>query len=272
VHKHVLANVNGFYHYTDVSERGVFVVDGMKSCLLSGRNELGLLSFLKLGEIKLIPIEPHMVYKHKSQQKLRYNCFVDAGQDLSQKTVMLVLGGYLHVLDPHNFWRISGSCFGINFDNIPLVDRYYESHKVIDLSSLVLDTTENNPSQINIEQLFSDEVLVRYLSLSQSFFVVLDNQDVFVETLPVKTSPYPGCYTSFGPPIYPLVIGRGRHEVFWPRKEHDRYSLSVNATWTGKFNYDTVRVNKQQSVSDARIPVEGFRNWDAHFLLIGSDI
>lgn len=268
----VLANVNGFYHLTDWSTDGLFVVDGMKSCIKSGRNELGLLSFMQLGTIDLIPIKKEMIYKQREGQLLKYNCYVDTGVDLSQKTVMLVLGGYLHVLDPRVFFRVSPSAFGIDFAQIPLVDRYYESFDVLNLDALDLERTKNNAGQISISDLYSDKVLTNYLTLSQSFFVVLDNTEIFLDTIELKASPFPGCYTSFGPPIYPMVVGRGKHEVYWPRKEHDRFSVNVNASWMGKPNYNTVATLKQKSVSDAQRPIDGYRNLPAHFLLIGSDV
>lgn len=272
IQRHVLANVNGFYHLTDWSTDGLFVVDGMKSCIHSGRNELGLLSFLNLGQLDFISIKKEMIYRHKESQKLRYNCYVDTGVDLSTKTVMLVLGGYLHVLDPRSFFRVSASAFGIDFGQIPLLDRYYESYRVLNLDELGLQKTAANDEQISVTDLFSDAVLTKYLTMSQSFFVVLDNQDIFLETMAVKQSPFPGCYTSFRQPIYPLVVGRGRHEVYWPRKEHDRYSINIRAAWRGHRNYDTINRKNHRSVSDAHLPVAGYSNSHAHFLLIGSDV
>lgn len=276
VHQYALANVNGFYHLTDWSPKGVYVVDGNKSWMHSGRNEVGLLSFLELGKIELIRITEEMIYTHQNQQKLRFNCYLDTGVDLSQKSVMLVLGGYLHVLDPQVFFRISETAFGINFSNIPLVDRYYESHLVLDLSELGMVSSPNNDKQISIDNLYSDAVLTKYLTMSQSFFVVLDNTDLFLDTIELKNSPFPGCYTTAAAdqPIYPLVVGRGKHEVYWPRKEHDRFSVNVHAsaTWHAKPLYETVRTNKQKSVDDSQIPVDGYTNWDASFLLIGSDV
>lgn len=272
IHQRVLANVNGFYHLTDHSTDGLFVVDGMKSCLKSGRNELGLLSFLPLGTIDLIPIKDEMIYTQRDGQALRTNCYVDTGVDLSQKTVMLVLGGYLHVLDPRVFYRISTSAFGIDFSQIPLVDRFYESHRVLDLSTLAMESTIANRDQIGINNLYSDNVLRKYLTLSQSFFVALDNTDIFVETADVKQSPFPGCYTSFVKPIYPLVVGRGRHAVYWPRKEADRFSVNIRQSWGGKPMYETVPTLKQKSVSDSRIASMGYGNSNANFLLIGSDV
>jgi len=274
MYRRTLVSVNGFYHQTDYSVEGLFVTDAMKTCLKAGRNEIGLLSFEALGTLQFLQIKDDMIYTHRPQQKLRYNCYVDTGVDLSNKTVMLVLGGYLHTLDKRTFYRISATAFGIDFGQIPLVDRYYESYDTIDLEELGLERSDTNSSQVGINNLFSDEVLRRYLQLSQSFFVVLDNQEIFTDVVEVKPSPFPGTYTSSITPVYPLMVGHGRHEVFWPRKEHDRFSVNINtqAAWTAPKNYETVQTRSENSVSDAKFAALGFRNSQAHFQLIGTDI
>lgn len=272
MYKHCLVNVDGFYHQTDYSAEGLFVTDGMKACLRGKRNEVGLLSFLALGELSFIPITDEMIYTQLPEQQLRYNCYVDTGVDVSNKTVMLVLGGYLHFVDPQVFYRISPSAFGINFANIPLVDRYYESQGVLDMSVLGLEKSPNNPEQIAIGELVSDAVLRRYLTMSQSFFVVLDKTEIFLDSIQLTPSPFPGTYTSMISPVYPLVVGHGKHEVFWPRKEYDRFSVNVKGSWTGTPNYDTVVTMEQNSVADGQLASLGYGNSNAQFLLIGTDI
>jgi hypothetical protein len=272
LYKHCLANVNGFYHRTDYSPNGLYIVDGMRSCLHGKRNEVGLLSFMALGELEFIQLTEDMIYTLKEGESLKTNCYFDTGVDLSQKTVMLVLGGYLQQLDQNAFYRISQTAFGINFGQLPLIDRYYETYKVLNLEDLGMESSPNSNEQISVEDLYSDAVLKRLLTMSQSFIVVLDKQDIFFDYVNVKRSPYPGCYTSFVRPVYPLVVGHGRHEVYWPRTEYDRWSININNAWHGEHNYTTVKTTDLHSVSDAQIASHGYRNDDAQFLLIGSDV
>jgi hypothetical protein len=271
VYDHVLANVNGFYHQTDHSPEGLYITDGMKTCLKSGRNEVGLLDFLALGKLSFIPITDDMIYTQRPEQQLKTNCYIKTGLDLSNKTVLLVLGGYLHLPDNRTFFRVGLGAFGIDFGQIPLVERYYESYKVIDLDSLGVETAPTNPDQISLNSLFSDAVLRKYLQLSQTFLVVLDNTDIFTDTIELRQSPLIGVYTAMTKPIYPLLLGRGRHEVYWPRKEADQYSINTNGAWQGHKNFETVVTRDQVSVSSADIISLGYSNSQACFQLIGSD-
>lgn len=269
-----LVSVNGFYHKTDYSANGAFVVNGMQTARRANRNELGILNFESLGKLSFIPIQEEMIYKQTAMQSLSSNCYVDTGIDLSNKAVLLVLGGYLHVLDKTTFFRVSPSAFCIDFSNVPLVERYYESFEVLDLSSLKLESTTVNPSQISIEDLYSDEVLKRYLMHDNSFFVILDNSEIFVEEQYIRPSPYPGVYTAFSKPIYPLVVGAGRHETYWYRLEDDQYSLHINHSERRPYLFTTTTAGdlSKQCVSDGKVTDLPDRNGLAHFLLIGTDI
>lgn len=268
-----LVNVNGFYHQTDRSADAVYVVDAVHSSLNAHRNEIGLYSFRELGKLTFIPIKDEMIYTQNDRQTLRTNCYVNTGVDLSTKTVMLVLGGYLHILDSRTFTRVSESAFRIDFNNLPLIDRYYESRGVLNLDSLLMEKSQDNPYQISLNDLYSDAVLRRYLTLSQSFFVALDNSDIFVEERHVQPSRMAGIYRGFDtPPKFPLVLGAGRHETYWYKKEDGQWSIHVSASSEGRRYYDTAKIDLTASVSDQEQMIFPKKNSPAKFLIVGTDI
>lgn len=267
-----LVNVCGFYHMIDSSDTAIYVVDGMKTARRANRNELGILNFESIGKINRIPITDAMIYKQKEHQQLKHNCYIDTDTDLSTKSVMLVMGGYLHILDKKTFFRVSETAFGIDFSNLPLLDRYYESREILDLSSLGLETTDTNLSQISVSELYSDEVLRRYLTLSQSFLVTIDNPEIFFNKQYLRPSPFPGVYSAGTPPIYPMVVGAGRHETFWYKPEHGMFSVHVNHSLRGKKMYQTIDALNAVSVSQNESTTSPSVNSKAEFLLIGTDI
>ena len=270
--KSVLAVVNGFIHATDADVKGFYIQEGMKSQMISGTNLLGLISFEDIGELTFIPIKPAMLYKQNDRQLYRNQCFIDSGRDLSQKTVMLVLGGYLHVLDEETMYRVSDSSFCINFNKIPLMDRYYDSKKYIDLDSLNVEVSSANEEQISVKHLYSDEAIAAYCTLSQSFFVVLDNKDIFVDRIPVEDNIGPGMYTTMEPPKWPLVGPYGRLLNYWYKSNGERYALTAHDTLIHRRLYDTVNAKVQNSVSSSDVAVRPNRNSRALFLRIGTDI
>lgn len=272
MYKHCLVNVNGFYHQTDHSAYGLYVTDGMTTCRRSGRNQIGILSMKNLGSMTYLPIKEDMIFMQNGNQNLHTNCYVDTGLDLTSKTVMLVLGGYLHCIDSKTLRRVSPSIFKIDFSNLSLIDRFYESVDVIDLSSLGLEQTINNPTQVGLNNLYSDAVLKKYLQLSQTFFVILDNDDIFMEEVPLRRMATPNTYLSFEQPIYPMRVGAGRHEPYWYREEFGRFAVSAKGVQRGKKIYNTRSVLNAQSVSGLNEPIYGYKNDHAAFLKIGTDI
>lgn len=270
-YKNCLVNVNGFFHLTDSDSTGIYVVDGMKSLRLSNHNQLGMYSFRELGEITLVPITPSMIHKQNDRQLYKDCAYVNLGIDVSNKTVMLVLGGYLHVLDNNTFTQVSNSAFEIDIANLPLLDRYFESKKYIDLSSLPLSSTSRNINQISIAEFFSDANIVAYLTLSQSFFVILDNPDIFVERTPIRKTKLSDMFISYEKPLFPLVVGAGKLTNYWATPEDGQYSITCLDTVRENYVYDTIDPTKVNSVSNAQIPEHPVRHGNAYFLKIGCD-
>jgi hypothetical protein len=270
--KSCLVSVNGFFHQTVEDPNGCYIREGMKSCLLANKNQVGILNFQKLGTLTQLPITSSMIYKQDSTQSYRNRMFVDLGIDITNKTVMLVLGGYLHLIDNKSFYQVGTTEVAIDFENIPLFDRYYESWKTIDLSSLPIQRTRNNASQIVVDDFLSDENLLAYVQLPQSFFVILDNPNVFKERGFVQTTPFPGQLIAFEDPEHLLINGVGKCAEYWPQWEDGQWALYVVDNFVYNRLYHTVDAMNQVCLSDACETDLTMENSYAFFLKIGADI
>jgi len=267
-----LVSVNGFYHLTDHDVNGVYVIDGTKSMLISKQNEIGMHCFNDIGKLTFIPITPGMIYKQNSLEKFSDEAHINIGQDVSNKTIMLVLGGYLHALDDKTVIRTSDNGVAVIFNNLPLLERYFESKKYIDLSSLPLDHTVRNLDQIGVQQFYSDENILAYLTLSQSFFVLIDNTEIFVEREPVQKTPFPNMFISHTKPIYPLVVGYGKVANYWNVYEDGQWSLTCKDSERSNFYFNTLNVAIQQTVTSQELSTKPSYQSHAYFLKIGTDL
>lgn len=267
-----MVTVNGYFHFIDADSTGGYVRDGMTSQTVSRQNQIGIYSFAELGTLTYVDLQPSMIYKHSSDLGLSGGMYIDVGQSISQKTVMLVLGGYLHVLDDKTFTRVGDTVIKIDFGNYPLLDRYYESKRYLDLSAMGLDHTQNDPEQIAVAQLYSDAVLTAYATLSQSFIVLLDNTEIFRESQDVRKLKVPGIYVSYVKPEYPLITGVGKVSEYWPHKEAGQWGLAIRDPYLYNRIYNTTTAKKENSVSDNRVTTRPFVLSPARFLKIGSDV
>ena len=269
-YKSCLVSVNGFFHLIDTDGSGIYVVNGMKSNRLKNMNQLGIYSFADIGSIMYLPITSSMLYKQNPSQSYADDVYVNLKQDISTKTVMLVLGGYLHILDKNTFTYINNTTVRININNLPLLDRFYESRKIIDLSSLPLTSVKRNSDQVSLSEFYSDANIEAYLTLSQSFFVILDNDSIFRNTIPVHKTNIPTMYVAYSDPQYPLINKLGKNINYWSTEEDGQYSITCTDTLTNNYIYDTIDVDKENSVDASRIPSNATSISDLYFLEIGS--
>ena len=73
----------------------------------------------------------------------------------------------------------------------------------MDMSSLGLSSSVNNPSQISVEEFYSNETILRYLEMSQTFFIIFDNQDLFSEFHIIESGKLPGNIIMTNIPLNP---------------------------------------------------------------------
>ncbi|WP_144106740.1 hypothetical protein [Paraburkholderia sp. BCC1886] len=268
-----MVSVNGFFHLLETdNETGIWVINGMKSAVQCGKNKLGIVSFEDLGALTYIPITSSMLYKQTSEQSYCNHAYLNVGQDLTDKTVMLVIGGYLHVLDTKTFRLVGSQSIMIDFNNYPLFERYVESKKFIDLSSLPLTPNPNNPEAFTVSEMLSDATIEALLTLSQSFIVLLDNTEIFTNQVPVQTAPWPNAYVSYVKPDYPLVLGYGKVSEYWSTFDAGQWSLAVEDSLKDNFLWRTVNAREQTTLSSARIPMLPQCLSPAFMLQIGCDL
>lgn len=269
--KNCLVTVNGFIHRTDGDGERVYVMDGMKSCRHSGMNTLGITSFLNVGELEFLTITPDMIYKREVDVPYISRMYINSQVPRPGKTPMLVLGGYLHVLDAETFMQVGEHQFAINFQNFPLLDRYFDSVKMIDLDPLGLDHQPSNPMRIDVAELRSDAVLVKYATLSQSFLVFVDNPRIFVERHGLGRSRIWNTYISDVKPQWPLVVGAGKFSDYWSVYEDKKWALTNKDGVRNNYDFHTTTEENIVCVDDARLPWNRTTLSLAHFLKIGTD-
>lgn len=268
-----LVSVNGFLHMTDTdNQNGVWVLNAMRSCIQSKQNRIGIHNFQDLGKLSFIPITGDMVYKQNTGLPLCNHAYINAGQDLTKSTVMLVIGGYLHLLDTKTFRLVSNEALMIDFNNYPLLERYYESKDFIDLSTLALTAPSYNPDAISVEEITSDAAIKALLTLPQSFIVLLDNQDIAVDYVKVEKMRWPGCYASYIEPLYPLITGRGMLNEYWSVYEQPRWALKCANNLRSNYNFNTVVARDQITVTNHEDPMHPKDISDGFFMQIRSDI
>ncbi|MBB5409264.1 hypothetical protein HDG34_003205 [Paraburkholderia sp. HC6.4b] len=268
-----MVTVNGFFHLIDSDgQNGIWVTDGMKSVTHAKKNKVGILDFQDLGTLTYVPITREMLFKQIDEQNLGNHTYLNLGRDLTGYTVMAVIGGYLHVLDPKTVTLVGADTIMIDFNNLPLFDRWYESKRFIDLSAMPLTSWPDNPHAFTVTEMISDAFIGAYLTLSQSFIVLIDNTELWTEFLGVEAPRWPHAYISYVQPVWPLVTGCGKIAEYWPVPEDRQWSLRVEDNFRNNPIYRTVDAKVETGLSDSRNPIHATGLSPAYFLQIGCDV
>lgn len=268
-----LVSVNGFFHYSQAyslnSNQGIYVVDGGKNRNRVQHNQIGIHSFADLGTIQQIPITASMIQPQGNGFSLVDGAFLNLGVDISQSIPLLVIGGYLHVMNDRVYKAAGKETLRVDFANYPIFDRYYESRQAVDPTSLGLDVSPINPTQVGVSQMLSDAVITRLLTLSNSFVVLLSKGAYFKYRMEVHHNQLLDSYTSFIDPRYPLVNGFGRVSEYWSSLEQDRWGLKTIPLKYPSQIYNTLSLYSQTSLSDNQDPYTPGDVSPAYFLMLG---
>ena len=120
------------------------------------------------------------------------------GEDFSDKTVMLSIGGFLH-FDNQGFRVLSDKTIYFDWWRLDISKRYLLSRNKIDFSKfakVIQDELKDPVLAIDETLGNSDEAIMAYLTMSQSFVIVVDAKDTFFDKTTLERTPYPGRYLS----------------------------------------------------------------------------
>lgn len=213
---YALIVVNGFLHLHTAFKEGARVRDMMKTMWRAGDNNVGVISFAKIGKLKLIPLTKNLIGKQTEDINLVHEAIVNTGIDLNHKHVMASIGGYLVNGDAVRTINADNGLVRLSLSRFDLPRRIFNSRDTIDLSSLKLTPSQLDPRIISHEELRSDEVILEYLTLSQSFLIIVDTDAVVTEKRKVPFTGIHGTYEYKGNPKEVLMDSKGRISHYWP--------------------------------------------------------
>jgi len=128
-----------------------------------------------VAKIEQLPVTKDMISKMGVDGKYANEVVFSIDPKYQNKSVILCLAGHLVFPNEHNFKKIADNDWLLSMSDLPIIERYFESKNYIDYSSLGLTVFPDNPNKINVEEFLSDEVLEKYITHEQSFFIVVEH-------------------------------------------------------------------------------------------------
>jgi hypothetical protein len=267
-----LFSVNGFFHLSDYGTDGVRVVDGNSTIRKSNDNQVGIMSFENIGKIKKVPITEAMLSKQNENTLYSTTTYVTlpVDVDLTNKTVALVLGGYLHAFSK-SYVRTGERTWRIDLKNILFLERYIESVRGMDMSALGLRDDPTNQTLFSVTEMLSDPTMVAYLTMSQSFFVIIDCPTMFHELTPLEYAGFPGRYLNRDGRQLPCVGAYGRQVEYHTIEEHGIFVYVGTNNMRFDYTANTANWLNQKLVNGGLVPETPRRHAEAYLRLFGTE-
>lgn len=267
---HCLWTVNGYFHLTDWGTDGLRIIDGNKTLRKSNDNQIGCYSFETIGAITKVPVTASMVKSQGPNAKLADAAYltIPSNINLTNKTVLLVVGGYLQV-DGKSYTRVGERTWRVSFGTMMWLDRYLESVRQMDLSSLGLTTDPANPSLLVLSEMDKDSTVKAYLNLSQTFFVIVNSPTFFQEYEPIESLKLPGRFVNPKDDQLPLVGAYGRMLDYHIIGEDQLNVYCGSNNVRHNFDANTRNWKTGTVIDGGRYPAAPYRHDSAFFRVLG---
>lgn len=267
--RYLLGVVNGFVHRIGGSTKGFYIYKGGETGYIGNDTQVGLLNFKDVGSIQTIPITHDMVHKAGARQSYADCAYLKLPFDVTGKTVLLVLGGYLHVLD-NVYQTLSERLVRVNIRNLALARRIFDSRHQINLNSLKIEQVVHKPDQYATSELYSDETILGYMTLPQSFLVVINRTNPFVRKSHLEITGLNGRYGGPAPNKFlPMVSELGKIVNYHPSEEDGRMIYACTPLEHHHYQDMTTQWRGNKSLDDKS---QSYRPWSfsqAHLLEMG---
>lgn len=223
LHLQCLFTINGLVMPTTYHKYGCRVKNAGDIVRKSGHFSGGILDFSAIGTITQIPLTKDNVFKVSDDHTYFDQLVINTRVNLTNKTVGIVIGGHLHVLD--GVVRVIGdTAITVNLRNSRYVERVLETQNALDLEMMGLEDIE---SQSVMSHVTSDEAILKYITSPYSFLVIFNNSEMFVDTAGVSQSAKMGSYVVPDTrKLTRMVDHLGRGIDYWPMQGENIWVLN----------------------------------------------
>lgn len=263
-----LLTVNGYIYPTIYQNNRLFIPNATKTMLKSRSNNIGILSFNNLTSnlikhnitIDMITAETHFSLYEKA--------IITFPNDIGN--AILVIAGYPIFQNPEYFYRVSGNSFVLRLDRLQYIEKLYELERYRDIfKELNITVSPNNPSMIDGIVVRSDAIIMKFLTLFNSFLVEVPSSTLTTSKIYLEHSNVSGNFRTEKEPIYPIVAGYGKFCEYTKRKNNDtKYTVYMNDAYYNQHLISNMSYNDIKVYNDHRQVGSTYRLSNVFFLNI----
>lgn len=252
LHSNVLFTVNGMFMPATYHDYGVRIFNAGDIIRKTGKVELGMLNFEQVGTVEVVPITSDMVFKVDGKKDYYTELLIKSPKSLAGKTVGIVIGGYLHLLDglikPN-----SDTTAIITMKDISVVERVIATKDILDLDFMGLDNLDVNAS---VAAVLDATNILKYLTCPYSFLVLVNNVNLSKRWDPVDPNVGMGNYLIDDSASLGLLVDEtGKAIDYWPKWECGKWALCTEHSHRNTHSFHTAPWMGQTRINNAAIGI-----------------
>lgn len=213
LHSRALVSINGLFHPTilsDETDSVVYVKDAGKTSTISGTQFVGFLHFEGIPSIEKVPLSSLTFTLPDNGTYYGPVNISGIETDLTDKQILLSIGGYLLLPNPDIYSIIASDTIQIDMSKIDIEQKIVEASKYIDITSLNLSDLITIPDNAELSILQSDAVIEAFMKLTQSFLVIVPKSRSLTYTTPFRRFENPRKIDTSFYPIETVFSSTGR--------------------------------------------------------------
>lgn len=266
--RRMLTTVNGYLHPTVPYQDGVALVGGGSLVKTIGDINVGILSFASVGDLTMKAITNENLFSYKGGIPLSEKCIVSLDTSLIGKSVIVVIAGYPIIgSDIVSIASDEQGILNINTRRFDIVTHLNRQLGKINLESLgILNNGDiHSLRPMSKQAILSDLITRKYLTLPQSFVIIVDTPELTIERIPVVSSGIRDVHINLSEPNLPIIDSYGRIVEYWVSPENNVYSIITANDYYKTFNYETVETNIIDT-HNLVMPVGGYQQHSLEYL------
>lgn len=214
-----LISINGYLYQIMHYQDALRVLAALVGYRLYNNSQLGIWDFSELGEIEAYSIKESCTVLDSDIEDLKETIYFTTNLNLTNKVVLLVLGGRLIIESPDLFWRVDRQTLGLNITNVGYPAILEEDHNYIDLSVMTVDWQDHSL----YTQLLTNRSILNYLNHPQTFLVLLSGNPLYESRIPIQLDQ--SLHLTYEPK-YPLVNDNHRGLEYISNREENYWTVS----------------------------------------------
>lgn len=236
-----LWTINGHLVRAVEGTREVYLLNAGKHFNVADNIHVGCLNFNTVSTLNTYPVTEEMIdhVDHGTYRSLRLDAPKDAqGKQISLagKTVWMSIGGRLYLADVVQLNGEKGVT--IRTEGVDWSSRIFDSKELIDLEGVIDKAREVVEADFFSTQSFFKALLTN----PSSFFIVLDNPDLYVWSKPLTAYQYPFTFHTEETRRIPLMVSNGLLPKYYTRKIINRRLLDIDLGVNKKYLNKTTGV------------------------------